>query len=71
MTEEDTAGACGSLYGLCPRIIRTPSATLPRPGAKLRSAFDRRYDQYLKVFDRLDAHLPVGGAIQFTENRLP
>lgn len=66
MADEDTAGPRGALYGLHPPIIRTRSTALPKPSPALRATFDRRYDQYLKLFDRLYAHLPVGGAVQFT-----
>lgn len=66
MGEEDTAGPRGALYGLHKPIIRTRSTLLPRASAKIRAAFDRRYDQYLELFDRLYAHLPVGGAVHFT-----
>ncbi len=66
MGDEDTAGPRGALYGLHKPIIRTRSTALPRAGAKIQATFDRRYDQYLKLYDRLYAHLPVGGAVHFT-----
>lgn len=66
MGEEDTAGPRGALYGLHKPIIRTRSTALPRASAKIQATFDRRYDQYIKLFDRLYAHLSVGGAVHFT-----
>jgi xylulokinase len=67
LDDGDSSGARGSLYGLDPDLVHTRSKPAKAASPKLVADFDRAYEAYLKLFDRLYAHLPIGGALQFTK----
>ncbi len=65
LTDSGSAGARGSLYGLNARIAHSPSQTLRRPSSRILHDWQRGYEAYLRLFERLYGHVANGGPVQF------